>query len=892
MNAMKTKHSIMTKGISILLSLIMLVSAASVAVSATENQEATQSGQTQATEQILNTGEPIYNKPEGTQEERDAEIRDFLARQEETYQENEDAIAQREAAADEEAGIMPLMEMGGLENGKAYYLVNVYSGKVLDVYDSQTAIRTNVMQYAKLGGKNQQFTLEFIDGPGGDDYYKFHPGHAPGMVLDVKTDVPSNGQRANIQLFDDIYPDAQQFKIRYEENGEYSIYWERAGVNYYFSVDDGSNGSRHSFFDDRSMATGNVYVAPFHKADKTMQRWRFIEVSDSRPIKDGTYFLKNLNRDNVEDLYMQANPSAGSQLIQKSYNYAEEKWLLEYISDGYYTIQSARNPNLYVTCENDWGTNGNRIILDTIKHNGSQLWRITPNAVLGGYRITPMLVYNRKAIAIEGASTTSGGKAILWDYNAYNEDKGNDHWAVESCHIANGAYTLVNRNSNPMVLDAYNFQTSNGTKVQQWSPTGSANQAFVFTYRGGGYYSIAASYAESMVLTVEGSTSPSIQGNMVRLYQWTGSATQLWKIEKTNSGYYALYNKAGTGECLAIQNASKSITANALTWRMGNGWNDHWALKDVDIAGIMVSTVSVKVEIGKTFSGLNASVLPSTAMNKGITYTSANSNIARVSSSGVITGVGEGTTTIRVASVADPSKAVTITVKVYEYVPYSQVMSPIWQTTDQNYSDAVQTMLLELNFDWYFAESTADKNAKVARANEIRRDVASGLGWWLDESKKISEAAANEFSWFLGGSVTTNDRDEWLELNKIFKEDFTINDTGWREASMFILGLLSPEDMAENGLRSFIIPSTMEVVSKKFGQKGTKAFIKAMKNGIVRSEGSQGIKVINATLKNGKKYKYELKILNNLGDYRLVGNFDEKSKHILFEALVKHSDFK
>lgn len=62
-----------------------------------------------------------------------------------------------------------------------------------------------------------------------------------------------------------------------------------------------------------------------------------------------------------------------------------------------------------------------------------------------------------------------------------------------------------------------------------------------------------------------------------------------------------------------------------------------------------------------------------------------------------------------------------------------------------------------------------------------------------------------------------------------------------------------------------------------------------MQKGMLGGTNQQGIKILNSTVA-GKFYKYELKILGDFGDWRLVGNLDEASGHTIFEKLVKHSD--
>ena len=72
---------------------------------------------------------------------------------------------------------------------------------------------------------------------------------------------------------------------------------------------------------------------------------------------------------------------------------------------------------------------------------------------------------------------------------------------------------------------------------------------------------------------------------------------------------------------------------------------------------------SYKVAVSKTKS-LNAGVLPSDATNKGLNYSSSNSSVCSVNSSGVITGVAVGTASITITSQENSSiqKVVSVTV--------------------------------------------------------------------------------------------------------------------------------------------------------------------------------------------------------------------------------------
>lgn len=82
------------------------------------------------------------------------------------------------------------------------------------------------------------------------------------------------------------------------------------------------------------------------------------------------------------------------------------------------------------------------------------------------------------------------------------------------------------------------------------------------------------------------------------------------------------------------------------------------------VTGISVNS-SFTVGLNST-TNLNASVLPTDANNKSLTYSSANTSIATVAANGDVTGKASGTTTITITSVDTPSVKEDVTVTVSE----------------------------------------------------------------------------------------------------------------------------------------------------------------------------------------------------------------------------------
>ena len=83
---------------------------------------------------------------------------------------------------------------------------------------------------------------------------------------------------------------------------------------------------------------------------------------------------------------------------------------------------------------------------------------------------------------------------------------------------------------------------------------------------------------------------------------------------------------------------------------------------DIEVTSVSLNKTSATVSVGATVA-LTATVAPSNATDKTITWSSSNTAVAKVSSSGVVTGVKAGTATITASSSNGKTAKATITVK-------------------------------------------------------------------------------------------------------------------------------------------------------------------------------------------------------------------------------------
>jgi len=88
-------------------------------------------------------------------------------------------------------------------------------------------------------------------------------------------------------------------------------------------------------------------------------------------------------------------------------------------------------------------------------------------------------------------------------------------------------------------------------------------------------------------------------------------------------------------------------------------------------------------------------------------------------------------------------------------------------------------------------------------------------------------------------------------------------------------------------------------LKKQFGSKGRDRFVTAMNKGVVRGAGENGVKFVGSS-HNGKGvlfgntyYKYEVKLVGGPeGDWRLLGNWDEKSGQVIYNVMANHKKIK
>ncbi len=127
---------------------------------------------------------------------------------------------------------------------------------------------------------------------------------------------------------------------------------------------------------------------------------------------------------------------------------------------------------------------------------------------------------------------------------------------------------------------------------------------------------------------------------------WTSSNSQVAKVDSSGN-----ITAVGVGTAaINVQTSDKSKSAECIV-----------TVVDADAESVSLNTESITLVRGST-NQLTATVLPVDASDKSVTWSSASNGIATVSSTGLVTAVGIGVTTITVETVNGKTATVEVTV--------------------------------------------------------------------------------------------------------------------------------------------------------------------------------------------------------------------------------------
>lgn len=218
------------------------------------------------------------------------------------------------------------------------------------------------------------------------------------------------------------------------------------------------------------------------------------------------------------------------------------------------------------------------------------------------------------------------------------------------------AYTLSGTESD------YYYETTLSGITSETDITVSASTRFALWKAR--YYTTAVEPIYPTEISLEaGSTSIAIGGTTSVEVNYTPNTANVKNVTfSSNATSVATVSSEGVITGVAAGNARITATAEAANNGTVTAYVDI-TVTAIAVSGVSVSPTSASIVVGGT-QQLTATVSPSNATNKNVTWESDTTSVATVSNAGLVTAVAAGTATITVKSVADSTKKATCTITV------------------------------------------------------------------------------------------------------------------------------------------------------------------------------------------------------------------------------------
>ena len=394
----------------------------------------------------------------------------------------------------------------------SYEIVNVNSGKALDVCNGVAENNAIVQQYSRNNSQAQRW---FIRDSGAGYYLQSALGN---WVLDLSSGNTANG--AAIRLYTPNGTASQLFVV---SSSDVNI---ATGVSMIIT----SVANKKLVTDVTGASTANGARVQLYSSNNTnAQKYRF------ESIGNGTYKIINANSGKVLDVSGGSTANGAALQQYTSNNTVAQQWTVRNYGSGRIALVSV-NANKAVDIPGGNAVQQAQLQLYSPNGTVAQQWLVAKAPLTLRERLNETAAKHRQDLPdgtytfgsklntsmkmdVSGASRSNYGNVQIWAGNGTNAQK----WKVT--HDSNGYVTLTSVNSGK-VLDVNGGVSANGTNVQQYDSNGTYAQKWIAVKNSDGSYTFQSALAENKVLDVSGASTSN--GANVQLYTANGTNAQKW----------------------------------------------------------------------------------------------------------------------------------------------------------------------------------------------------------------------------------------------------------------------------------------------------------------------------------------------------------------------------
>ena len=394
----------------------------------------------------------------------------------------------------------------------SYEIVNVNSGKALDVRNGVAENNAIAQQYSRNNSQAQRW---FIRDSGVGYYLQSALGN---WVLDLSGGNTANG--AAIRLYTPNGTASQLFVV---SSSDVNI---ATGVSMIIT----SVANKKLVTDVTSASTANGARVQLYSSNNTnAQKYRF------ESIGNGTYKIVNINSGKMLDVAGGSTANGAALQQYTSNNTVAQQWTVRNYGSGKIALVSV-NANKAVDIPGGNAVRQAQLQLYSPNGTVAQQWLVAKAPLTLRERLNETAAKHRQDLPdgtytfgsklntsmkmdVSGASRSNYGNVQIWAGNGTNAQK----WKVT--HDSNGYVTLTSVNSGK-VLDVNGGVSASGTNVQQYDSNGTYAQKWIAVKNSDGSYTFQSALAENKVLDVSGASTSN--GANVQLYAANGTNAQKW----------------------------------------------------------------------------------------------------------------------------------------------------------------------------------------------------------------------------------------------------------------------------------------------------------------------------------------------------------------------------
>jgi hypothetical protein len=410
-----------------------------------------------------------------------------------------------------------------LPNGN-YEVFNAFSGKVLEDPNFSTSNGTIIQQFPLTGGLNQQW--KFVPLTNGN-YEVFNA--SSGKVLEDPNFSTTNGTPID------------QFQLNGGANQQWTLLaaGDSPVVTYY--VDNAASGK---VLDDPNFSTSNgTGIIQFQLNGGGNQQWVFL------PLANGNDLIVNASSGNVLD-DPNSSTSNGTQVIQFQLNGGlNQQWEIVALANGYDEVFNASSGKVLDNPASLTTRNGNPIEQEELNEAATQQWKLLAvgDAPVATFNVAN--AYSGKVLDDPNFSTTNGTLIQQFQLNG----GANQQWVFVP--LADGLDLIVNASSGG-VLDDPNFSASNGTLIQQYQLNGGFNQQWQIIPLTNGNFEVLNEFSGKVL---DDPNSSTLNGTIIDQFQFNGGLNQQWKLLSPAIGWLVVAADSGGSSDVRVFNAQTGV---------------------------------------------------------------------------------------------------------------------------------------------------------------------------------------------------------------------------------------------------------------------------------------------------------------------------------------------